>query len=82
MTSVKNRNLKEIQNQIGSAIKELRINAGYESSSEFAQKHNLPQIQYWRIESGKTNLTLKSLLKILKIHRIDFFDFFSSLKWA
>jgi transcriptional regulator with XRE-family HTH domain len=80
MTSVKNRNLKDIQQQIGMAIKELRINAGFESSSEFAQKFNLPQIQYWRIESGKANVTLKSLLKILKIHKIDFFDFFASLK--
>jgi transcriptional regulator with XRE-family HTH domain len=80
MTSVKNRNLKQIQEQIGKAIKQLRIDAGFETSSEFANKHNLPQIQYWRIESGKANLTLKSLAKILKIHKIDFFDFFASLR--
>ena len=81
MATVRYRNpsLPEIQIEIGHAIRQLRIDAGYESSSEFAQKHNLPQIQDWRIENGKANLTLKSLVKILKIHKLDFFNFFASL---
>jgi hypothetical protein len=39
----------------------------------------LPEIQYWRIENGKTNLTLKSLTKLLSIHKLTLEDFFCEL---
>jgi transcriptional regulator with XRE-family HTH domain len=69
-----------VQVEIGVAIKELRTQAGYESANDFARRFDLPEIQYWRIERGKANLTLKSIHKILEIHRVDFFRFFGAIE--
>lgn len=65
---------------IGVRLKELRIESGVPTIVDFARKHDLPQIQYWRIENGKSNVTLKSLHKLLSIHGIEVADFFNSLK--
>jgi transcriptional regulator with XRE-family HTH domain len=64
--------------QIGERLAELRKEAGYTSYESFAYDHELPRMQYWRIEKGKVNLTIKSLLKILAIHKIGITDFFIS----
>jgi transcriptional regulator with XRE-family HTH domain len=61
---------------VGERLAELREKKGYPTIKEFAFKYNLPEIQYWRIEKGKTNLTLKSLVKILDIHNLSVQDFF------
>lgn len=61
---------------IGNRLAELRIKKGYGTIKEFAQKYDLPEIQYWRMEKGKANITLKSLVKILNIHNISIQDFF------
>ena len=61
---------------IGSRLAELRIKKGYPTIKEFTQKYDLPEIQYWRIEKGKANATLKSLFKILHIHKLSFQEFF------
>jgi hypothetical protein len=37
---------------------------------------NYRVVQYWRIEKGKSNLTLRSLYNLLEIHGIDLKDFF------
>lgn len=66
----------KILSNVGSRLAELREKKGYATIKEFAVKHDLPEIQYWRIEKGKTNLTLKSLVKILSIHKITLHDFF------
>lgn len=76
MKATKGRSLKAIQEQIGSKLKELREKKGYESLKDFAADHDLPMIQYWRIENGKANLTLKSLSKLLAIHSVSMEDFF------
>jgi transcriptional regulator with XRE-family HTH domain len=65
--------------QIGSGLSELRKKKGYDTIRDFAKAYKLPEIQYWRIENGKTNLTLKSLTKLLKIHKLTLEDFFCSL---
>ena len=65
--------------QIGSGLSELRKKKGYDTIRDFAKAYKLPEIQYWRIENGKTNLTLKSLTKLLKIHKMTLEDFFCSL---
>jgi transcriptional regulator with XRE-family HTH domain len=61
---------------VGSRLAELREKKGYSTIKEFAIRHDLPEIQYWRIEKGKTNLTLKSLVRILSIHKVSLQDFF------
>lgn len=65
--------------QIGAGLSELRKKKGYDTIRDFAKAYKLPEIQYWRIENGKTNLTLKSLTKLLNIHKITLEDFFCKL---
>lgn len=66
--------------QIGNKLKELRIKSGYSSYENFAFDHDLPRMQYWRMERGKSNLTLRSLRKVLIIHKVNFSEFFNDLK--
>lgn len=61
---------------IGNCLAELRIKKGYPTIKAFAERYDLPEIQYWRIERGKANITLKSLSRILHIHRLTLYDFF------
>lgn len=61
---------------VGTQLAELREKKGYPTIREFALKYNLPTIHYWRIEKGKANPTLKSLVKILSIHKLSLQDFF------
>jgi hypothetical protein len=65
--------------QIGVGLSELRKQKGYDTIRDFAKAYKLPEIQYWRIENGKTNLTLKSLTRLLKIHKLTLEDFFCRL---
>lgn len=60
---------------LGSRIKELRINAGYNSYETFAHDNDLDRKQYWRMENG-ANITIKSLIKILQVHNKTLKDFF------
>jgi transcriptional regulator with XRE-family HTH domain len=64
---------------MGRKIRDLRLSKGYKSHELFAIKYNLPKIHYWRIEKGKSNVTVKSLIRILSIHNIQISDFFRSL---
>ncbi|MGZ3862087.1 MAG: helix-turn-helix domain-containing protein [Bacteroidia bacterium] len=67
---------KEICREIGAGLKDLRIRNGYSSYESFAIEHGLSRMQYWRIEKGLTNLTLRSLITLLNIHKVDIKDFF------
>ena len=49
---------------VGLRLAELREKKGYATLKEFADEYDLPQIQYWRMEKGKANITLKSLARI------------------
>jgi hypothetical protein len=60
---------------IGERIRQLRINAGYNSQDTFAYDAEIPRAQYGKYEKG-TNLTILSLFRILKYHKITFEDFF------
>ena len=62
------KSLSKILTNVGASLAELREKKGYATIKEFAVRHDLPEIQYRRIERGKANLTLKSLVKILSIH--------------
>ena len=61
---------------VGVTLAELRAKKGYATIKEFVIDHDLPEIQYWRMEKGKTNVTLKSLVKILAIHKLTLQEFF------
>ena len=61
---------------VGMRLAELREKKGYNTLKEFAQTYDLPQIQYWRMEKGKANITLKSLARILRVHNMTLQDFF------
>jgi hypothetical protein len=65
---------------IGIWLSELRAAKGYDTIKEFAIDHDLPLIHYWRIEKGKANLTIKTLLGLLSIHKLSLEDFFCALK--
>ena len=67
----------KILKEIGYRVRKLRIKAGYTSHESFAISHDLSRMQYWRIEKGIANITIKSLLRILEIHKLTLSDFFS-----
>lgn len=79
MSVVKEEVFKESLVRIGTRLTELRKQKGYSSHEDFAYDYDLPRVQYWRMEKGKANITLKSLHKILSIHRISVEDFFCQL---
>jgi transcriptional regulator with XRE-family HTH domain len=71
--------LLNLQKRIGVKLMELRKKKGYTSHEDFALDHDIPRVQYWRIENGKTNLTLKSLVRLLSVHKLTMEEFFSNL---
>lgn len=77
---MKRKSLEVKLKQIGEGLSELRKRKGYDTIRDFAKAYKLPEIQYWRIENGKTNLTLKSLTKLLQIHKLSLEDFFCKLE--
>ena len=70
------KSFSKILENVGMSLAELRERKGYSTIKEFTVKYDLPEIQYWRIEKGRANLTLKSLVKILAIHKVSIQDFF------
>lgn len=70
---------KRFLHDVGAKLTELREEKGYPTIKEFVTRYDLPEIQYWRIEKGKANITVKSLVRILAIHKISPRDFFEML---
>ncbi|RAW00908.1 helix-turn-helix domain-containing protein [Pseudochryseolinea flava] len=66
--------------EIGEELSHLRMKKGYDTVLNFALEHKLPPNQYWKIENGKANITIKTLLKLLSIHRVSLEEFFCSFK--
>lgn len=54
-----------------SALKNARINAGYSSAREFAEKHNLPKATYYQHESGKRHPKLNILQQYCALLDVD-----------
>jgi transcriptional regulator with XRE-family HTH domain len=72
--------LKQLVERIAKKLVELRKKKGYSSYESFAYDHEIPRMQYWRMEKGKTNVTLKSLVKILAIHKMTVEEFFAEFQ--
>lgn len=68
---------QEVLQHIGTRLKEIRINKGYTSYEDFALEHGLSRMQYWRLETGKANPTIRTLYKVLEKHKISLNEFFS-----
>ena len=71
--------LSNLLKRIGLKLTELRKQKGYTSHEDFALDHDIPRVQYWRIEKGQTNVTMKSLIRLLTIHKLTVEEFFSSV---
>lgn len=71
---------KSTLERIGSRLIDLRKGKGYSSHENFAHDYDLPRVQYWRIEKGRANLTIRSLFRILTIHELTVEEFFGQLK--
>jgi transcriptional regulator with XRE-family HTH domain len=76
---VKEDALKNTLERMGSKLTDLRKEKGYSSHEDFAYDYDIPRVQYWRIEKGKTNLTIKSLCRLLTIHKLSIEEFFCIL---
>ena len=72
--------LRNLQERVGLKLMELRKKKGYTSHEDFAFDHDIPRVQYWRIEKGKANLTLRSLIRLLSIHKMTVEEFFLGLR--
>jgi hypothetical protein len=79
-TTIKAKVFQSFLTRIGDGLSVLRKKRGYENITDFTKEFKLPMIQYWRIEKGKANLTLKSLAKLLVIHQLSPEEFFCWLK--
>jgi hypothetical protein len=77
---MKEKKFENLLKRIGCGLSYLRVNKGYPTIKEFTLNHGLPSIQYWRIEKGKANITLKTLMTLLAIHGITVDDFFTLVK--
>jgi hypothetical protein len=82
MKTARPKDWQAVSKFIGVGLSKLRKEKGYDTVKDFAVKYKLPEIQYWRMEKGKANLTLKSLSKVLNIHKKSFERFFCDLDYA
>jgi predicted transcriptional regulator len=65
--------------QIAQHIRRIRIEKGYSSHEFFAWEHNIPRVQYWRMEKG-SNFTIKTFLRVLDAHEMNLQEFFETMK--
>ena len=72
--------LSSLLKRIGRKLTELRKQKGYTSHEDFAFDHEIPRVQYWRIEKGQTNLTMRSLIRLLAIHKMTVEEFFVQMQ--
>lgn len=69
---------KRIQ-KIGDRLRELRKKSGYTSYESFAYDHDIPRVQYSRMENG-VNFRIATLMRVLDVHKITLEKFFEGLK--
>lgn len=64
---------------MGEKLRRLRIAKGYGSYDFFAWEHQIPRMQYLKMEQGK-NYTMKSLFRVLKALDITSEEFFKGIQ--
>lgn len=65
--------------ELGKHIKNLRIKAGYTSYENFAIKHEINRMTFYRIEAG-SNVNYATLLKVIDGLDMTVENFFKGLK--
>lgn len=68
---------KLVLEKIGERLQHLRKEKGYTSYEQFAFEHDFSRMHYWKIEKGKANITIRTLLKLLEIHGLTIEEFFA-----
>jgi hypothetical protein len=66
---------QQFVSRVARIFKQLRKQKGLPSYESFAFEHDFPRAQYWRVEDGKSNLTLRTVAKLLAIHNLTIDDF-------
>jgi transcriptional regulator with XRE-family HTH domain len=69
----------QLSDSLARIFTELRKSKGYTSSETFAFDHEFPRVQYWRVETGRTNITIKTLARLLLIHNLTLEEFLTLL---
>ncbi|WP_421896376.1 helix-turn-helix domain-containing protein [Marinoscillum sp.] len=64
---------------IGGRVKELRLKTGL-GYVDFAIQNSLDPKNYWRMEAGQANFTIKRLLRIMEIHNLTMEEFFKGME--
>ncbi len=73
---MKTESLEKAYQDVATKLKILRSGKGFTTSEAFARMYDLPLEFYSKMENGKGNITLKSLLRILAIHDLSLEEFF------
>jgi DNA-binding Xre family transcriptional regulator len=63
-----NMSTKRVLKNLGERLAEKRREKGL-NMKQFCDKYKLAPIQYWRVEHGKSNVTMKSLGRLCAIHK-------------
>jgi hypothetical protein len=74
--------LQQFVSRVARIFKGLRKQKGFPSYESFAFEHDFPRAQYWRVEDGKSNLTLRTIAKLLAIHKLTIDEFATLLSEA
>ena len=67
---------RHVINWVADKLVKLRKESGATSYENFAFDHELPRVQYWRLEKGKSDFRITSLVKVLRAHEMDLKEFF------
>lgn len=59
---------QQLTNRVANIFKDLRKQSGFSSYETFAFDNEFPRAQYWRVENGRSNLTLRTIAKLLALH--------------
>jgi len=68
---------RHVINWVAEKLVKLRRESGSTSYENFAFDNELPRVQYWRLEKGKSDFRISSLVKVLKAHDMNLKEFFS-----
>lgn len=66
---------------VGEKLKQLRLNSEFDGGYVGFSIHEvgMQPKQYWKLEAGTTNFTIKTLLKVLAVHKLTLEEFFKGL---
>ena len=78
MANNNNAHQKRIK-KVAAKLRDLRKEAGYSSYETFANDHDLPRVQYWRMENG-TNFRFSTFLNVLDKHEMPLYEFFDGIE--